>query len=168
MGSRTANELKVSGPFTSAFSSDMKKVYVVLHSLLGNNSAWQHVKKNQQAQDVRKTWRVIHAHFFGGHKATALCQQTLNKMSTLKYDGQSNPKARSFDKYTTAHIVQHNILHSMHVDYGVDQISKMMKIKYYQDGISDPFFNSVPLLIQTAPHLFQTFDQVKDHYITFK
>jgi len=168
LGGRTAKELKVSAPFTSAFSSEMKKVYVVLHSLLRNNSAWQHVKKHQQAQDGRKTWQVIHAHIFGGNKATVLCQQTLNKMSTLKYDGQSNPKAWSFDKYTTAHIAQHNIPHSMHVDYEVDQISEMLKIKYYQDGISDLFFNSVHLSIQTAPHLFQTFDQVKDHYIAFK
>ena len=54
------------------------------------------------------------------------------------------------------------------MDYGVDPVSEMMKIKYYQDGISDPFFNSVCLLIQTNPHLFTTFDQVKDHYTIFK
>ena len=146
----------------------MKKVYVVLHSLLGNNLPWQLAKKYQKAQDGRKTWRVIHAHFFGGDKATALCQQTLHKLCHLKYDGQSNPNVWSFDKYTTAHISQHNILHSMHMDYGVDQISKMMKIKYYQDDISDLSFNLVRLSIQTSLQLFQTFDQVKDHYMTFK
>ena len=71
----------------------MKKVYAMLHSLLRNNSAWQHVKKLQQAQDGRKTWRVIHAHFFCGNKVTALCQQTLNRKSTLKYDRKNNPKS---------------------------------------------------------------------------
>jgi hypothetical protein len=40
LGSRTADKLKESGPFTSAFSSDMKKVYIVLHSILGGNTAW--------------------------------------------------------------------------------------------------------------------------------
>ena len=51
LGRRTAKYLEVSGPFASDFSSDMKKVYLILHSLLGNNTAWQHVKKYQQAQD---------------------------------------------------------------------------------------------------------------------
>ena len=44
----------------------------------------------------------------------------------------------------------------------------MMKIKYYQDEISDLFYNLICLLIQTTPHLFTTFNQVKDHYTIFK
>ena len=56
LGGRTPEELESSGPFTSAFSSDMKKVYGVLHSLFGHTTMWQHVKKYQQAQDGRKTW----------------------------------------------------------------------------------------------------------------
>ena len=126
----------------------MKKVYVVLHTLFGHNSMWQHVKKYQQAQDGCKMWQVIHAHFFGGDKATAaLCQQTLYKLGPLKYDGNSNPRLRIFDKYTTAHIMQHNTLHSLHLDYGIDPVSDMMKIKYYQDGITNPFFTAVRLSI---------------------
>ena len=64
--SRTDEQLEVDGPFTSALSTDMKKVYLVLYSILGDTLAWQHVKKYQQAQAGRKTWRVIHANFFGG------------------------------------------------------------------------------------------------------
>jgi hypothetical protein len=165
---RTPEQLKEDGPFTSAFSTDTKKVYLVLCSILGANSAWQHVKKYQQAQAGRKVWRVIHAHFFGGDKATALSQQTLKRLGDLRYDGNSNPKNWSFDKYTIAHVSQHNILHSLHVDYGVDAVPETMKIKYYQDGISDPKFDSVHLSILTSPHIFATFDRVKDHYTTFK
>jgi hypothetical protein len=109
-GNRTPEELEESGPFTSAFSTDMKKVYLVLYSILGANSAWQHVKKYQHAQAGRKAWRIIHAHFFGGDKATALCQQTLKRLGDLRYDGNSNPKNWSFEKYTIAHVAQHNIL----------------------------------------------------------
>ena len=69
---------------------------------------------------------------------------------------------------TQQRILSSNILHSMPAEYGVDEISKMMKIKYYQDGISDLFFNLVCLFIQTSLHLFQTIDQVKDHYTIFK
>ena len=125
----------------------MKKVYVVLHSLLGNNSAWQHVKKHQQAQDGKKTWRVIHAHFFGGDKATALCQQTLHKLTTLKFDGMANPRMWSFEKNTTAHIAQHNILPSLHIEYGIDPLSEMMKIKYFEGGITNLLFTAVQLSI---------------------
>jgi hypothetical protein len=167
-GDRTPDELKDSGPFTSAFLSDMKKVYVVLHSILGGNTAWQHVKKYQQAQNGCKAWRTLHSHFFGGDKATGLCQKTLSKLSALQYDGHSNPKNWNFDKYTLAHVAQHNILHTLAMDYGVDPVSEMMKIKYYQDGITDPFFNSVRLSITTSPHLFTTFDQVQEHYTIFK
>ena len=45
---------------------------------------------------------------------------------------------------------------------------KTLKIKFYQDGITDPFFHSVRLSISTSPALFTTFDQVKDHYTSFK
>jgi hypothetical protein len=165
---RTDKELEEEGPFTSAFSTDMKKVYQVLHQLFGSTSAWQHVKKYQQAQAGRKTWRVLHAHFFGGDKATALHTQTLKRLSDLRYDGNSNPKAWSFDKYTIAHVAAHNTLHTLHVDYKAEALPKALKIKYYQDGITDPFFNLVRLSIQSCPNLFTTFDQVKDHYVCFK
>ena len=164
----TEEELEEKGPFTSAFTTDMKKLYQVLHQAFGSTSAWQHVKKYQQAQAGRKTWRVLHAHFFGGDKATALHAQTLKKLSDLRYDGHSNPKAWSFDKYTIAHVAAHNTLHTLHVDYNSDALPEALKIKYYQDGITDPFFNSVRLSIQTCPNLFSTFDQVKDHYVSFK
>ena len=54
------------------------------------------------------------------------------------------------------------------MDYKVDAMPKTLKIKFYQDGITDPFFNYVRLSITTCPHLFTTFDQVKDHYTSFK
>ncbi len=63
MGGTTAKELEVSGPFTIAFSSDMKKVYAVLHTLFGQNPVWQHVKKHQSLQNGRKTWLVLHAYY---------------------------------------------------------------------------------------------------------
>ena len=109
----------------------MKKLYTVLHSILGSNTAWKHVKKYQQAQNRRKAWHTIHSHFFGGDKATALCQQTLSKLNTLRFDGNSNPKNWNFDKYTISYVAQHKILHSPHADYGVDPVSEMMKINYY-------------------------------------
>jgi hypothetical protein len=165
---KSDEELEEDGPFTSAFLTDMEKVYQVLHQLFGSTSAWQHVKKYQQAQAGQKTWHVLHAHFFGGDKATALYQQTLKRLSDLRYDGNSNPKTWSFDKYTTAHVAAHNTLHTLHVDYKVDAMPEALKIKYYQDGISDPFFNLVRLSIQSCPNLFSTFDQVKDQYTSFK
>jgi hypothetical protein len=54
------------------------------------------------------------------------------------------------------------------VDYKVDAMPKTLKIEFYQDGITDPFFHSVRLSISTSPALFTTFDQVKDHYTSFK
>jgi hypothetical protein len=164
----TEEELEEKGPFTSAFTTDMKKVYQVLHQAFGSTSAWQHVKKYQQAQAGRKTWRVLHAHFFGGDKATALHAQTLKRLSDLKYDGLSNPRVWNFDKYTIAHVAAHNTLHTLHVDYKSDALPEALKIKYYQDGITDPFFTPVRLSIQATPSLFSTFDQVKDHYVSFK
>ena len=112
---KTEDELEEEGPFTSAFATDMKKVYQVLHQAFGSTSAWQHVKKYQQAQAGRKTWCVLHAHFFGGDKATALHAQTLKRLSDLRYNGNSNTKNWNFDKYTIAHVAAHNTLHSLHV-----------------------------------------------------
>jgi hypothetical protein len=111
---------------------------------------------------------VLHAHFFVGDKATALYQQTLKRLGDLKYDGTSNPKTWSFDKYTTAHIAAHNTLHTLHADYKVEAMPELLKIKFYQDRITDLFFNLVRLSISTSLSQFTTFDQVKDHYVTFK
>ena len=43
-----------------------------------------------------------------------------------------------------------------------------MKIKFFQDGISDRLFEPVRLQIQVNPNQFTTFDQVKELYTTFK
>jgi hypothetical protein len=61
---KTDKQLEEDGLFTSAFSTDMKKVYQMLHQLFGSALAWQHVKKYQQAQAGQKTWRGLHTHFF--------------------------------------------------------------------------------------------------------
>jgi hypothetical protein len=59
----------------------------------------------------------------------------------------ANPKTWNFEKYTTLHIAQHSILHSLHHDYGIDPLSEMTKIKYFEGGITYPFFTAVQLSI---------------------
>ena len=67
-----------------------------------------------------------------------------------------------------SHVKEHNTLDALHTEYGQQKMPEAMKIKYFQDGITNLTFNSVRLSIQANPTLFQDFDTIKDQYLTFK
>ena len=67
-----------------------------------------------------------------------------------------------------AHVKEHNALDTLHIEYGQQRMPEAMKVKYFQDGITDLTFNSVVLSIQANPKQFNDFETVKDQYLTFK
>ena len=154
------------GPFSSSFSIDMKTVWNIMFALFGHCPCWQHVKKYTNQQNGRKAWLTLQNHFFGGDKATTLYQACINRLASLRYD--TDRKNWNFEKYLMSHVKEHNTLDSLHTEYGQQKMPEAMKIKYFQDGITDTTFNSVRLSIQANPTLFQDFDTIKDQYLTFK
>ena len=158
--------LEAVGPFSSPFSIDMKTVWNILFAMFGHCPCWQHVKKFANQQNGRRAWRTLQTHFFGGNKATALYSACVNRLSNLRYD--TDRKNWNFEKYLMAHVKEHNTLDTLHSEYGQQKMPENIKIKYFQDGITDRTFDSVVLSIQVNPKQFDTFETVKDHYLTFK
>ena len=109
---------------------------------------------------------TLQTHFFRGDKATALYSACINHLSGLRYD--TDWKNWNFEKYLMGHVKEHNTLETFHGEYGQQRMPEAMKIKYFQDGISDRTFVSVWLSIQANPTLFPDFDTIKDQYLTFK
>ena len=158
--------LEVKGPFSMAFTIDMVTVWNILFAMFGQCPCWQHVKKFAPTQNGRRAWRTLQTHFFGGDKATALYQACIQRLSTLRYD--ADRKNWNFEKYLMAHVKEHNALDTLHIEYGQQRMPEAMKVKYFQDGITDRTFDSVVLSIQANPKQFNDFETVKDQYLTFK
>ena len=145
----------------------MKTVWNILFAMFWHCPFWQHVKKFAIQQNGRRAWLTLQTHFYGGDKkATALYSACINRLSGLRYD--TDRKNWNIDKYLMAHVKEHNTLDTLHAEFGQQKMPEAMKMKYFQDGISDRTFDSVWLSIQANPTLFQDFDTIKDQYLTFK
>jgi hypothetical protein len=155
------------GPFALTFITNSKKVRSILHAMLSNTGAWQHVKKFAAKQDGRQTWRTLHTHFFGGDKVNLMASEIMTTLKNLYYSGDR--ANYTFDKYCTAHVEQHN-RHTALQEYGVKPLEESMKILYFQDGIKDQTLESVraTIVLGKAEGKFQDFDSVMNMYLTFK
>ena len=164
--SKLEKDLEQEGPSTPPFSIDMKTVWNILFAMFGHCLCLQHVKNFASQQNGHRAWLTLQTHFFGGDKATVLYSARINCLSSLRYD--TDQKNWNFEKYLMAHVKEHNTLDTLHAEYGQQRMPEAMKMKYFQDGISDRTFDSVPLSIQANHTLFQDFDTIKDQYLTFK
>ncbi len=91
-----------------------------------------------------------------------------NILSTLKalhYGGDR--RNFTFDKYCTAHVDQHN-RHTALAEWNVVPLEEMMKIHYFEDGITDPSFATVKSTILVDRTRFQDFESVMRVYVNFK
>ncbi len=149
--------LEAYGPFVPTFLTDTKKVWSILLACFGLSSAWQHVKKFSAQQNGHQAWRTIHNHFFGGDKVSAMVSEILLTLKSLHYSG--DPNNFTFDKYCTAHVDQHNC-HAALSKRNAAPLEESMKIHYFEDRITDPFFASVKSTIMVDHLKCQEFDAV--------
>jgi hypothetical protein len=72
-----------------------------------------------------------------------------------------------FDKYCTAHVDQHNH-HAALAKWNVKPLEEVMKINYFEGGITDLSFASVKSMILVDRTKFQDFDAVMRLYVNYK
>jgi hypothetical protein len=159
--------LETSGPFAVNFRGDNMKVWGILHAMLSNTGAWQHVKKFSAGQNGRQAWRTLQTHYFGSDKIDLMANAILTTLKNLHYSGD---RANfTFDKYCTAHVEQHN-QHAALQEYGIKPLEERDKILHFQQGIKDPTFEPVrsSIIVGKADGKFQDFDSVMTTYMTFK
>jgi hypothetical protein len=159
--------LETSGPFAVNFRGDNMKVWGILHAMLSNTGAWQHVKKFSAGQNGRQAWRTLQTHYFGSDKVDLMASAIVTTLKNLHYSGD---RANfTFDKYCTAHVEQHN-QHAALQEYGIKALEERDKIMHFQLGIKDPTFEPVrsSIIVGKADGKFQDFDSVMTTYMTFK
>jgi hypothetical protein len=89
----------------------------------------------------------------------------LKNLNDYQYEGDH--KNFTFETYVIKHVEQHN-LHNELSDYGVQPLAEDPKIHYFQKGIVDPTFAAVRSTIIAASASFQTFDAMKEQFMTYK
>jgi hypothetical protein len=73
----------------------------------------------------------------------------------------------TFDKFCTAHVDQHN-RHATLAKWNVPPLEEIMKIHYFEDGITDPSFAAVKSTILVDRTRFQDFESVMRVCVNFK
>jgi hypothetical protein len=88
----------------------------------------------------------------------------LKNLQSYKFDAER--RGFTFETYVNKHVEQHNLHHEL-TDHGVDPLSEQMKTLYFKDGITDPRLNSVASTILVDRDRYDTFDKVKNVYLTY-
>ena len=88
----------------------------------------------------------------------------MTKIQTFKYKGD---KAHfTLNKYVQLHVEQHN-LHKDLEEYGVDPLSKDLKILWFEQGIKTSALDAIKGSILANKANFTTFQYVQDAYVDY-
>ncbi|MBM3917828.1 MAG: hypothetical protein FJ349_09525 [Sphingomonadales bacterium] len=161
---RNLETLEDTGARHLTFNADNRTVFQVLFSYWGRNPAWTNVRSFTRQTDGRAAYRALYRYFFGTNSVQTQTKSVLSNLSSFKYD--ECRKNFTFETYVLKHIEQHN-LHNELVEHGADPLNEDMKIHYFQSGITNRDFDSVKNAVLATPENFQTFDRVKDQFMSF-
>jgi hypothetical protein len=152
------------GPYHPSFLADMVKVWGILHDLFSKQPVWIHVKGKPFARtrNGRLCFQELHRHLLGQNNAHQLGQALVDKLQTIKYDGQT--KNWNFDKYVAAHVDIHN--QALHLEpYGFNTMTRYVKVNAFTRNISEKAgFGPVAMSVLADPTLQDDFDRVKQLY----
>ena len=145
------------------FTQDNVKVYKLLHSILKETSTLAHIKKYSKKSDGREAVKALRKQLLGAQAIANYVSKAENRLQSLVLDG-TKKKNWNFGKYVTAHMEQHHTLEKLkaHGYGGIDELSKM---RHFQKGITDPYYNSVRAAIAANPR--DTFSDLVEAYRTF-
>jgi hypothetical protein len=90
----------------------------------------------------------------------------MTRLQSLQYDGDR--RNFDFNKYVALHVAEHND-HNDLGEYGVDPLTKSLKILWFQKGITDKSLDTVWASILAAPASYTTYIAVQEaYYVNFK
>jgi hypothetical protein len=163
---RPLDYLEEHGPFDPTFVQDSAKVYNILHTTWGTSQPWTHTRSAAvKTKNGRKAFRVLCNHLLGGQQLVTSGSAIMTRLQWLQYDGDR--RNFDFNKYVALHVAGHNN-HNDLGKYGVDPLTKSLKILWFQKGITDKSLNAVRASILAAPTNYVTFTAVHEAYVNFK
>jgi hypothetical protein len=163
---RPLDYLEEHGPFDPTFVQDLAKVYNILHTTWGTSQPWTHARSAAaKTQNGRKAFRVLHTHLLGGQQLVTSGSAIMTRLQLLQYDGDR--RNFDFNKYVALHVAGHND-HNDLGEYGVELLTKSLKIVWFQKSITGKSLNTVRASILAAPASYTTFTAVQEAYVNFK
>jgi hypothetical protein len=158
--------LKEHGPFDPTFVQDSAKVYDILHTTWGTSQPWTHARSaTAKTKNERKAFRVLHTHLLGGQQLVTSGSAIMTRLQSLQYD--DDRRNINFNKYVALHVAGHNNPDDLG-EYGVEPLTKSLKILWFQKGITDKSLDAVRTSILAAPASYTTFTAVQEAYVNFK
>jgi hypothetical protein len=162
---QASDVLKDKGPFTQTFIQDSTKVYDILHTVWGTSQSWTHARAAGKIKNGRKAYRTFHAQLLGGQQLVASGSAIMTKLQSLRFNGER--RGFPFDKYVALH-VQGHVEHDDLQQYGVEPLTDVLKILWFQNGITDKSLDAVWASINAAPTNFTAFTAMQEEYVSFK
>jgi hypothetical protein len=136
-------------PFDPTFVQDLAKVYDILHTTWGTLQPWTHARcAAAKTKNRCKAFRVLHTHLLGGQQLVTSGSAIMTRLQSLQYDG--NKRNFDFNKYVALHVAGHND-HNDLGEYGVEPLTKSLKILWFQKGITDKSLDTIWASILAAP-----------------
>ncbi len=132
----------------------------------GTSQPWTHARSAAaKAKNGCKAFRVFHIHLLGGQQLVTSGSAIMTRLQSLQYDGDR----RNFDlnKYVALHVAEHND-HNDLGEYGVEPLTKSLKILWFQKGITGKSLDAVRASLLAAPESYTTFTAVQEAYVNFK
>jgi hypothetical protein len=127
---------------------------------------WTHTRSAAvKTKNGRKGFRALHTHLLGGQQLVTSGSAIMTRLQSLQYDGDR--RKFDFNKYVALHMAGHNN-HNDLGEYGVDPLTKSLKILWFQKGINDKSLNAVLASILATPASYMTFTAMQEAYVNFK
>ena len=138
------------GPFSKVFLIDAANVFALMEKSFGKTNWWTNARQYSKKKEGRKAWRAfIKYHFLGNDRAVTIADMLRNKLQSAAFAG---PKRNwDFVKFCNLHTNAHTNASDM-VSYQADKspiFSENQKIQLFQNGITDPYFNTIKGLVNS-------------------
>jgi acylphosphatase len=165
--SREVNVNEDKGPFSKVFLIDAATVYTLMEKAFGKTSFWTNVRQYAKKKEGRKAWIALIRFYFGNDRATTMADSLRTKLQKTQFSGPR--RGFDFTKYCNLHTNAHTSASEILL-YQQDQtpiFSESNKIMLFQQGITDPYFNTVKALINSQRYKYGTFEVVKEAYLNY-
>jgi hypothetical protein len=165
--SREVNVNEDKGPFSKVFLIDAATVYILMEKAFGKTSFWTNVRQYAKKKEGRKAWIALIRFYFGNDRATTMADSLRTKLQKTQFSGPR--RGFDFTKYCNLHTNAHTSASEILL-YQQDQspiFSESNKIMLFQQGITDPYFNTVKAIINSERYKYGTFEVVKEAYLNY-
>ena len=155
------------GPWSKEFTMDSATVYTLMEKAFGKSAYWTNAKIYGRKKEGRKAWRGLIKFHFGNDRHVTMAEMLRTRLQNTIFGG---PKRNfGFEKYCNVHTNIYSIAADilMYQDDKTPIFSETTKIQMFQNGITDPYFNTIKGIVNAERYKYPTFEDVKQAYVNY-